>query len=88
MLIVPEDDDSMDADADDEDDDYIPDAGGVVGTSNQVCGNGRQAGVPRARLVAGAGQVVEAGLWEGAGYGRSWGSCPRGKPDLEELWGP
>ena len=67
MPIVPEDDDAMDADADDEDDEYIPDAGVEVGTSSQVCGNGRQAGVPRGRGVVGAGQVVGAGPGEGAG---------------------
>ena len=45
MLIVPEDDDAMDAN-------YIPDAGGEVGTSSRVCGDGRQAGLPRGRASA------------------------------------
>ena len=85
MLIVPEDDDAMDADADDEDDDYIPDAGGEVGTSSQVCGNGRQAGFPMVGQVVGAGQVLGAGLGEGARVGPKLGFLSKAG-DQGSLW--
>ena len=64
MLIVPEDDDAMDADADDE-----------VGTSSRVCGNGRQAGVPRGR-ASGRGRA----RGRSRGRGRSQGRAQAGVP--------
>ena len=77
MLIGPEDDDAMDADADDEDDDedddYIPDAGGKVGTSSQVCGNGRQAVVPRGRA---SGRDRASGRARGRGRGMAQAGVP------------
>ena len=60
MLIVPGDDDAMDADADEED--YIPDAGGEVGTSSQVCGNGGQARVPHSRASGRGWGTAKAGV--------------------------
>ena len=66
----------MDADADDEDDDYIPDAGGEVGTSSQVCGNGRQAVVPRGRA---SGRDRASGRGRAGGRGWAQDGVPRGR---------